>query len=238
MIRSKLPYDETQWRFDFANHFPQLVAHYDHVIYNYKEMSLLRAAWHNNPYEKSRTFLESFKICDAVPWYYLQFVLSTNPKLVIDLGCAINSFKPHIPGLVGVDNDPNSNFDVFDTFDLEFVQGHRQFCDALIAINSIHFAPIDQLRQRLQWCADLVRTGGRGFVTFNIETWLQHTSQDRVEELFGRWPDMDTVLAYVDREIEQSWLKLLVKDWPIMDVSNNSSIRDDLNGNIRLVFQR
>jgi len=211
---------------------------YQHVISSYREMTVLRAALNHTVYAKSRDFCKQFDILDVVPYYYIQKVMEINPEVVIDLGCGLNVFKKTWPNIIGIDADENSNCDIMDHFDRDFVQGHQQYCDALISINAIHFAPIDQITERLQWCANLVKPGGRAFVSFNLETWLMYTDIACISQLFGSSPQLDDIVNYVDHAIKSLSLDLIIYDWPILRVAPESTIRDDLNGNIRLVFQQ
>jgi SAM-dependent methyltransferase len=211
---------------------------YQHVISSYREMTVLRAALNHTVYAKSRDFCQQFGILDVVPYYYIQKVMEINPELVIDLGCGLNVFKKTWPNIIGIDADENSNCDIMDHFDRDFAQGHQQYCDALISVNAIHFAPIDQITQRLQWCANLVKPGGRAFVSFNLETWLMYTDIACISQLFGSSPQLDDIVNYVDHAVKSLSLDLIIYDWPILRVAPESTIRDDLNGNIRLVFQQ
>ena len=233
------PLDRQLWQTEFEqNPFYQTIAsRYTHSISSYYEMTVLRAAFGETVYEYGRNFLENNRILDIVPYYYIDYLLKTNPATVVDLGCGINSFKPHIPGLIGIDADYASKFDIHDRFDEDFVKGQKHVFDALISINCIHFSPIDSITQRLKWASQLIKPGCRGFVSFNIETWLMYTPAEQLRTLFGSVPDFIDVVNYVNDQILASELDFLVVDWPVLHISEHSSIRDDLNGNIRLVFE-
>lgn len=226
------------WKRDFFKNikYRNIASLYDFVIFSYKEMTFLKAMMHHTVYETPRVFLKDYKILDAIPYYYINFLLETQPTTIVDLGCGTNYFKPHLPGLIGIDGDLKSAADVFDYFDYDFVKGHQQQFDALISINTIHFAPITEIAQRLEWVASLVKPGGRGFVTFNIETWLMHTPSEQFQNIFGAYPNFCTVINYVNEQIVKTGLKFLIVDWPILRISEHSTIRDELNGNVRLVF--
>ena len=218
--------------------FRRIAGDYQHVISSYRDMTVLRAALHNTVYTKSRDFCVQYSILDVVPYYYLEKVMQSNPEVTVDLGCGLNIFKQVWPNIIGIDADLNSNYDTMDHFDQEFALGHQQYCNALISINAIHFAPIDQIAVRLKWCADMLKPGGKAFIAFNLETWLMYTEKYRSIELFGSSPQLDDIVNYVDKEIQSLGLDLIVYDWPVLRVPPESTIRDDHNGNIRLVFQR
>jgi hypothetical protein len=233
------PCDPVTWKQKFFSNkfYCDIATAYKFVIFSHKEMTLMKAALNDTVYVPPRNFLNDHEILDAIPYYYINFLLENNPKFLIDLGCGVNYFKPHVPGLVGIDADPESAADIFDHFDQDFVAGHQHYCDALISINTIHFAPVTELTQRLKWISELVKPGGRGFVSFNIETWLMYTTEKQNQTLFGDCPSFEAIVNYVNHQILATGLKFLVVDWPVLHISDHSTIRDDLNGNIRLVFE-
>jgi hypothetical protein len=238
MIQELRPYNSQTWLSEFVDSevYQQLQLKYQHVVASHQDMSLLRAAWHTSVYEAGRQFCEDYGVLDATPYYYIKFLLENRPNTIVDLGCGLNIFKTAWPNIIGIDADPSCPCDVFDHFDQDFVAGHANFCDALISINTIHFAPITSVAERLIWVAQLVRPGGRAFVTFNVETWLMYTEKNIIDELFGSRPRLDQVITYIDQQVRDTGLELVVNDWPILRIPEEGTIRDDLDGNVRLVF--
>ena len=90
------------WRKEFEQNdfFQQIARDYEFAVFSHREMTVLKAALHHTVYENPRIFLENYRILDAVPYYYVKFLLEKQPNIVIDLGCGINNFKPYIPGLL------------------------------------------------------------------------------------------------------------------------------------------
>jgi len=209
---------------------------HQHMVATVKDVSFLKAALHHTVYEMPRTFMKQYGILDTVPYYYIKFLLEQHPKIILDLGCGENIFKTFIPGIVGMDSHDLSNYDIKDFFDEDYTCGHQQAFDAIISINSIHFAPVTEITQRLKWVASMIRPGNRGFVATSLETWLMYTDAATIKKLFGEFPDYDLVIEYVNHQIINTGLDFIVVDWPILHVTNQSGIRDTLNGNIRLVF--
>jgi hypothetical protein len=224
--------------FQQSDLYRRIHSDYQHVISSYREMTVLKAALHHTVYERSRDFCKNEQILDVVPYYYVQPIIETNPEVIVDLGCGLNIFKNIWPDIVGIDADLKSSCDIHDYFDHEFAHGHQNYCDALISINAIHFSPIDSIAERLKWCADMIRPGGTGFIAFNLETWLMYTERIQCIELFGSTPKFEDIVHYVDQEIRSIGLDLVIYDWPVLRVPPESTIRDDLNGNVRLVFQK
>ena len=217
----------------YFEHIPQ---HYQHLITTHKDMSFLKAALHHTVYELPRVFLEQYKILDTVPYYYIKFLMEKNPKTILDLGCGSNVFKPFLHGIVGMDADPDAAADIHDFFDEEYTQGHIHAYDSVISINAIHFSAIDTISKRLIWISKLVRPGGAAFVSFNLETWLMYSNLELIKKLFGDFPKFDDVINYVYDQILATKLHLVVMDWPCLHITEHSTIRDGLNGNIRLVI--
>lgn len=232
----------TAWLAEFPTHpaFQHIPQHYQHSIASYKEMSFLKAALHTTVYDQPRRVLEDYRILDTVPYYYIKFLLERNPQSILDLGCGLNIFKPYIPGIVGLDSNVYGATlaDIVASFDLDYALANAESYDSIISINAIHFAPIDTITKRLTAVSQMMRPGYRSFVSFNIETWLMHTSLDTVQKLFGQIPKFDDVVGYVNDQILATNLNFCVVDWPVLHITEHSTIRDDLNGNIRLVFER
>lgn len=235
------PYDSSNWKQKFSILFPDIAKDYDHIIYTYKEMNVLKAALHHTVYEKPSVVLEKYDILNATPYYYLQWILEKNPDIVVDIGCNHNPFKKLIPNIIGIDDgscaDTNAKDYLKMHFNEEFASMHQSMCDAVVSINTIHFSPIWTIKSKLLALSQLVRNGGRAFVSFNAETWLMSTSKDEIENYFGRFPNFECMLEYIYLQVKDTKLNFLVSDWPICHVTEHSPIRDDLNGNIRLVFE-
>ena len=159
----------------------------------------------------------------------------------MDIGCNHNPFKRLIPDIIGIDDESCSTPGIKNYlkchFNEEFATMHESMCDALISINTIHFSPIWTIKSKLLALAQLVRPKGRAFVSFNAETWLMATPKKEIEDYFGKFPNFESILEYIYQQVVETKLNFLVSDWPICHVTEHSPIRDDLTGNIRLVFE-
>lgn len=230
-------YDSQKWRNQFPVVFNSLIKNYDHAIYTYQEMNVLKAVLHHTVYDAPHEVLDKYNIINALPYYYIQWILERSPRVILDVGCGTNPFKTLIPDIVGIDNRPADKNSIQCHFDEDFADTHQKMCDALISVNAIHFSPIWTLRSRLLALAKLVRPGGRAFVAFNAETWLMSTPRPELQQHFGNYPDTGCLLEYMYEQTINTGLNFLVSDWPVAQVSEHSPIRDDLNGNVRLVFE-
>ena len=235
------PCQPDKWleKFKQTPYYRKATTLYDHVISSHQEMSVLKAALHHSVYERGRFIGEEYKIFDIIPHYYIQFLLEASPESILDIGCGENNFKKIYPNIIGMDADPdNPKSDVFDYFDDGYVAGHQSMYDAVMTINTIHFSSIDSIKQRLLMISQLLKPGGRAFVSTNFETWLMYTETEVVTAMFGRFPKFSDVMDYMHQEIISTGLDFLVVDYPVLSYAKESTIRDDYNGNIRLVFKK
>jgi hypothetical protein len=242
-IKTINPYCSSSWKKQFKKipAFQNLINQHDHTIYCYKEGHVLKAALGNNVYARTQDILREKKVLDAQPYYYLQWLIEKQPQVILDVGCGINAFQCLWPNIIGIDDrscppphDPESlPIHVDETFSLS----HRHMCDALVSVNAIHFASLLSIPSKVRSLSQLVRPSGRVFLSFNVETWISATDKDDLKKLFGLYPDIDKILDYINQQILSLNLKLLVYDWPILSVSDCSPIRDEVNGNVRMVFE-
>ena len=229
------PYRNLNYADIFATRWPQVTA--AHFVNGQRDATVLKAALNDTVYIPTREFCFNNNIVDICPFYYFDYLELEREDFVLDLGCGVNAFQPWIANLKGLDADPQANADIHDHFDVDYAQGHCGIWSKIIAINSVHFAPITAVAQQISLVKTLLCKGGRAFVSTNLETWLMHTDRAVVTALFGAYPRFDDVVAYIDQQIQQLDLELLVYDWPVLYTTAESSIRDDYNGNIRIVFE-
>jgi hypothetical protein len=240
-IQNTNSYDSNKWRDQFPVVFEDLVKRYDHAIYTYQEMNVLKAVLHHTVYDAPYEVLDKYNIINALPYYYIQWILENKPNVILDVGCGTSPFKNLISNIVGIDNHlcppPYDKDSIQCHFDEDFAVSHQKMCDALISVNAIHFSPIWTIRSKMLDLAKLLRPGGRAFVAFNAETWLMSTPRPELQQRFGNYPDTQCLLEYMYEQTMNAGLNFLVSDWPVTQVSEHSPIRDDVNGNVRLVFE-
>lgn len=240
MVQQLNPLDIEAWWQEFQQRpeFAVSQTMYDHFIGSYQEMSIVKAAWHDTVYAIPRLVCEQHRVFDISPHYYIKFLLDISPKNFVDIGCGLNVFKKIYPEIIGIDSDPESNFDIFDHVDECFVSGHLECFDAVISINTIHFSSIETVKDRLLWIKDMLKSGGRAFVSTNLETWLMYTDKQRCLSLFDSIPSLTDLVQYVHQQAMDTGIDFLVIDYPALTYTNQSTIRDDYNGNLRWVFKK
>ena len=171
------------------------------------------------------------------PFYYLQFLLETNPASIIDIGCGWNIFKKYIPEVVGVDYKHPDGADIVQYYDNTFVENYYQTYDAGFSINGpVCSDPRDlkELHDQLLLFSELIRPGGRGFVSF-VKPW------NRSFERAMNWLEVnsynkssiteDVLIDDVYHTINQGKFKIVCFD-------SNAFGRASPDGDIKIVFEK
>jgi hypothetical protein len=180
----------------------------------------------------------SKNIFSAVPFYYLEYLLETNPKQIYDLGCGWNIFKKYITNIIGVgEEDPTaSNYygDEHGRVDQNYIDSHQDYFESVFSINALHFIPLLSMRKRVIDFISMIAPGGRGFITLNLLRMIDRSSDEFLIDTFGTLrPTNQQFDTYVRNALSDLPCKCLVFD---VDVLN--SLNDVMEGNIRLVFEK
>jgi len=167
--------------------------------------------------------------------YYLEFLLEKNPKVIVDIGCGENLFKKLIPNIYGIDPTPyNSYADEFDFFDSDFSKGHTDAYESVFSICALHFISLVDFEKRILEFYNIVKSGGRGFISFNAMRMVERTSAQDLQTLFSSdLPTPEHLTQYVNTILNNLSIKFL-----LAEVLINDSIDEQFNGNIRLIFDK
>ena len=240
-------YNEDQYKIDFVNHdiyknvikkdqmFHQVKMRFDSFFYP-PEVSMVES---NNDLLTIRLAALQASCFSIAPIYYLDFLLEKNPDKIIDVGCGANLFKRLIPRIHGIDPALNNPYaDEVGSFDSEFSQKHQDEYESAFAINSIQFISLGYFEKRILEFINIVKPGGRGFITFNLCRMLEKTSYDELQTLLGtRIPDTQMLTDYVHLVIQQIKQNTTTK-FLVVDLFIDKEIDEVMNGNIRLVFEK
>ena len=172
-------------------------------------------------------------LVSMVPFWYINFLLEKHPKQIIDMGCGDNTFKKYIPFIHGI--DPVDDFaDEKDFFDADFSQDHTEAYESVMSINALHFISLNDYGLRLREFANIIKPGGRGFITFNVERMKENTSDDEFISLFSSaTPNNKQLSDYILSETKSNLQNILVYD-DFLDECED----EYLDGNIRIVFDK
>jgi hypothetical protein len=175
-------------------------------------------------------------------FYFIWWVLQTSPRQVVDLGCGANLFKGMIPGLVGID-PVHPAADICDYVDKDFVEGHQDHFDSIMAINSLHFVGLEKFSSVIDDVLSMLAPGGRAFVTFGLDQMVSHTSDLHWNNIFGK-KDTDTslteVIVHLDSIIRQRQHQFVVVDqyFFVQDDLGAIMLGNPIDGNLRLVMEK
>jgi hypothetical protein len=132
--------------------------------------------------------------------------------------------------------------DKVDYFDDTFVGNHCEWAEAIIAINSLHFIPLNQFIKRLDQLNFVLKKQGRAYVTFNVQRVIEFTSVNEFleiglikEEILDRNNNSLIMLENHFRKLlENSNFKFLCVDIDFKKYAVEASV----DGNIRLVMEK
>jgi len=165
------------------------------------------------------------------PFYYIQYLLNRNPEVIYDLGCGLNIFKKYIPNIVGVSPETiESGYyfgDIHDFVDDDYIKNHTNYFESVFAINSLHFFPIEKIRQRINDFASMIKSNGRGFITFNLDRMLEASEQRAV---FCK--NNFNLDKFVRNELKDMPFTFLVFDVDL------AVLNAGMDGNVRLVIEK
>lgn len=201
---------------------PKLIHSHEGLIETYKSKGTIPAP---------RT-LNSVSIYSCVVYYYISQLDTIGT--VADVGCGDNLLKGIVPNIYGI--DPYGSFcDETDEFDSNgnFTKKHYQEFDSAIAINSIHYVSLVDLVNQVYRFADIIKPGGRGFVTLNVARLVENTGEEDLLKLFGTInPDQTQLSVFIDQVISNISLNFLVIENLVTECYD-----EWMDGNIRLVFE-
>jgi len=164
---------------------------------------------------------------NVVPFFYIEMLKEKNPRILADIGCGINFYKNFIPEIYGVDPIEHPDVDQVDFFDEDFSLGHTNNYDCAMAINSIHFISLTDVGNQLKNFANIIKPGGRGFVTLNVKRMIEMTNEkDMIAD--------EELSSYIKQQVDQALKNVLAYD----DYINESNLNCPMNGNIRIVFEK
>jgi len=189
------------------------------------------------------------KIVSMSSFYYLQYLLEKDPKMIIDLGCGDNFFKLYIPQVYGIDGMPPNNkwFEVHahQLINDYWMESKKDTYESLMTINAVHFRPIEALRDAIILTINMVKAGGRGYMAFNVARLLEKSSIERFTWLNDKNrtnKSSDHMPGYYERVLEvEDYIRKQLYDLPanilVFDL-DLTYVEDAMDGNLRIVFER
>jgi hypothetical protein len=172
-------------------------------------------------------------------FYYIDLLYHNDPKTIVDVGCGECIFKNWFPNIIGFDPEPStfSKADFVDYFDKDFVDGHKDFYDGAMALNSIHFIPWSKLQEQINLAMGIIKPGSRFLFTFNFYV-LDNYSEAECVVAKG---SMDDKFEYFSNMLENVNYKKIVVDSPMhkgMSYYDLENYMAFLNGTVRIILEK
>lgn len=231
-------YDDQYWR----RHFPTTDLY---QVVDANMPSDVKRIWNRSGYPGNTPTSREFHFTRYFPmatFYFISWILQTSPRQVVDLGCGANLFKRMVPGLIGID-PVHPAADICDYVDKDFVRGHLDHFDAVMAINSLHFVGLEQFSSVIDDVFSMLAPGGRAFVTFGLDQMVSHTSDRCWHDIFGKAAtetSLSEVVTHLDAMLQLRQHQFLVVDqyFFVQDELGPIMLGNPIDGNIRLVMER
>jgi len=176
------------------------------------------------------------KIFAMSSFYYIEKLLNKSPTNIYDLGCGWNIFRNYIPEAIGISpEDPDNKRAYFgqeyDVFDNDFVKFHKDYYESIMAICSLHYRPISDIKKIVEQFISLVKPGGRGYIALDTITMVKFEIPEVLASMFeSACPSNEQILNYVREQLGNLDCNLLV-----FDIDDTA---DEIDGNVRIVFER
>lgn len=166
--------------------------------------------------------------------YYIDYLAKTNPQQIVDIGCGLNNWKEFYPNIYGIDA-AHVNADRMEIFDDRFSQRNSNTFEAAFTIGGITFISLSSLENQMLSFINIIKSGGRGYMSFNLGRMLTHyTSKQDYETLFGiSNPSTEQISDYCDNVVQKLPVRLLVIDNLLLERYN-----EYMDGNLRIVFEK
>jgi hypothetical protein len=153
-------------------------------------------------------------------FYYIDYIRKNSSSTIVDIGCGENFFSYFFDDIIGI--DPyfpirNCNYD----FNEQFAINNYQIFDNAIAINSLHFIRIKEIKKRITEFASVIKPNGYGYITFNIAKMVQRADRNYIKSL-----------EYIKEQIKLIDLNFISAEY-LEDYHD-----EKLDGHVRLLFKK
>lgn len=165
MLENINPYNEAEFRARFKDSdlYSRLEQDFDLITWKTDQLTFAIEGMTPRQFRGMRIF-------SAVPFYYLSMI--GFDSVVYDIGCGWNVYKRYLPNLIGISADyPKSEWyygDEYGFFDHQYVRDNPQRFDNVVAMNSLHTIPLQDLQSRFTQLLDVTKPGGKIFVMMNV----------------------------------------------------------------------
>ena len=204
--------------------------YYNNLSFKFETNKIHRQGWFDNSVLYYSIFI------------YLNSIISDSHKKIADVGCGYNFLKKYFSNVIGYDKKEFADYQEY--FDNQFILKHQDEFDVAIAINSIHYVSLEDFSSRINDFGKIIKPGGYGFVTFNLQRMIEKTDKkflenyNSIEDFYNyinqevkkinyKISVYDNLLMYIKKLVDNDRYKLYKKlcgvDWPSYDdfINNN-----------------
>lgn len=180
---------------------------------------------YKSPQGSHRFELEDQGICVFSQFYYLDILQATNPASLADVGCGGNLIKKYIPNVTGFDITAEADYQ--ELFDDEFVENHASEFDSAFAVNSIHYISLLEFANRINKFGGIIKPGGLGFVTFNLQILISHTKIHEFAKIFDLSRPITTndYRNYIKSQLKNIKYNILLVDIVFGDIDRYEKLK-------------
>jgi len=179
-------------------------------------------------------------VFSVVPFYYIKYIQDIHSDKIYDIGCGWNLPKQYIPNLIGIDSRRHATYvryDIDDSFNDDFILRYQNQMSAFIAICSLHFYPLSQIKLRIQNALNCLKSGGRAYLTFNIARMID---KDKLFWVHRENNDFEYVEKWIRNELyNPDWNYIVFDlDFWITEDHKEKQWEEALDGNLRMVIEK
>lgn len=233
-MRNINEYDEVDFEEQFANsEVAQAIQ---------KDFDVLSWAKHFDPKKLYATERQQIgkRMFSMTSFYYINKLLEKNPLEIYDFGCGWNIFKKYLTStnIIGVSpenpDDPNAYYgDHYDVFDADYATYHRDEFESAMAICSLQYATLTEIRNLAELFISVIKPGGRGYISFDIVPMVVREDPEILQELFNT---TDPIAQVIDEYVIDQ-LSDLPCNYIVFDV-DTCETQDAVDGTARILFER
>jgi hypothetical protein len=202
--------DRFSQEFSKSGIYQQLVEDYSTL---YSEVTDIPDLKKDDSYKPPRTVLRDQGICVYSSFYYIELLLETNPKIILDVGCGDNLLKKYVPQILGLD-PMCAAADIHGYFNDEFVEQHTGEYDCAMALQSIHHVSLLKFVDQINQFGKIIKPGGRGFFSTNLGRLVSRTEPHEFAKIFdlSRSVTIFDYYCYIKKELEKLDYRIIAAD--------------------------
>lgn len=172
-------------------------------------------------------------------FYYISWLYDNAPKSVIDIGSGECFWKRWFQNITALDpgdyREAKNSADIICHFTKEFADEHENEYDCGMAINSLHFGKLFEVKENIIQAMRIIKPGGRFLFTLSTPMIQTHYMTTKPKEPLP--PNRNYVDITKEMLVKLPY-KIILFDCPFDRLGYNFGISAHLNGTIRVIFEK